>query len=66
MSMTNWNYLPPDEQRQELASQMRILRDIDWIVRSRTVEALAISRELLTVPIYRSPKLEETALYDER
>lgn len=64
--MSNWYDLPPDEQRQELASQMRILRNIDWIVRSRTVEAMTISRELLAVPIYRSPKLEETAVYDER
>ncbi|ONF47970.1 hypothetical protein [Methylobacterium radiotolerans] len=63
--MTEWNDLSPDKQRQELADQMQILRDKDWMVRSQTVEALAQSRELLTIPVYLSPSLEAAALDDE-
>jgi hypothetical protein len=53
MTMTEWNDLPPAEQRKQLASQMQISRSLDYLARAQTVEALAQSRELLAVPVYR-------------
>ena len=53
VSMTDCSELPPDQQRQALTDQMRILRGYDRITRSHSVEALARSSELLAVPVYR-------------
>lgn len=63
--MIDWNDLPPDQQRQELAEQMRISRDLDWVVRSHSVEALARSRELLAVPVYRWQDLQAAAVRED-
>ncbi|MGH1571022.1 hypothetical protein ACRAWG_10440 [Methylobacterium sp. P31] len=50
--MTDWNDLPPDQQRQELARQMEHLRGHHVTALSNSVEALAQARELLVVPVY--------------
>lgn len=59
--MTDWNDLTPNQQRQALAHQMRILRIYDWMVRSQTVEAVARFRELLAVPVYGPPNIAAAA-----
>jgi hypothetical protein len=64
--MTDWNDLTPAEQRQLVAEQMRIARGHDWMVRCHTVEALALSRELLAVPVYRWPNREAVGAHDEQ
>jgi hypothetical protein len=61
VSMTDWNNLTPNQQRQALADQMQTSREYDWMVRSQTVEALARSRELLAVPVYHSPDIGAAA-----
>ncbi|QGY01884.1 hypothetical protein MMSR116_08330 [Methylobacterium mesophilicum SR1.6/6] len=47
------------EQRRLLSDRMQALRSYDLITRSQSVEALARSRELLRVPVYRRPKLSK-------
>jgi hypothetical protein len=51
--MPDWNTLPPDQQRQELAHQMDVLRRVHLTALSEAVEALARARELLAVPVYQ-------------
>jgi hypothetical protein len=46
------------EQRRLLRAQMRLDRARDAAIKSSTAEALAHSRELLRIPVYRRPKLD--------
>jgi hypothetical protein len=55
------NRVPPSEQRRLLLEQIRTWQHLDRLTKSQTVEALARPRELLAVPVYRSPKLTKDA-----
>lgn len=46
------------EQRRLLRARLRLDRARDAAIKSSTAKALARSRELLRIPIYRRPKLD--------
>ena len=63
--MSDWNDLSPAAQRRMLAERMRISRGHDLMAQSHTVEALAQSRELLTVPVFRWQNLRADAAFED-